>query len=409
MSTASPVASELASTPGRQRIELFDGLRGIAILLVVLSHGWTLWPTDWVDSHWLVRPLFRSGNTAVTVFLVTSGFLTFRTLSGHAGLVNMRPGVTLLRRVLRVGPSLWLMLLVLMLVATIDSTDETSRHDNVDSVLHVLTYTWNWYVQGNLLTSRPDFGHLWYLSVEMQSFVILTVLLYAMRRRTAGLALLLGGFYLLLTWWRFHVTDVEFVFQVLVRTTARMDAFVIGVLAAVCVPLLARLTLDPRHVSRVTLALLTALLPLVWWCAADPQGHGDSNFLGWGGTLLQLAFAGLMASVSLGGVSLRSTELFSRPRLVFLGRNSLLIYIWHYPVFVFVQRHTDEYVWPARAAIALAMTIVVCVAAHLLLERRVSRLLQQRWWRRLDNGLAPYGRELVRRRIAPSRAVSKAP
>ena len=84
----------------------------------------------------------------------------------------MRPGVTFVRRLLRVGPSLWVMLAVIMVVATFDPTDKTSNEDNLESVLHVVTYTWNWYVQANLLTSRPDFGHLWYLSVDMQAFVI---------------------------------------------------------------------------------------------------------------------------------------------------------------------------------------------------------------------------------------------
>ena len=50
-----------------RRVDLYDGLRGVAIVLVVLSHGWQLWPVDWIDSHAAVRPFFRNGNAGVSI------------------------------------------------------------------------------------------------------------------------------------------------------------------------------------------------------------------------------------------------------------------------------------------------------------------------------------------------------
>src|SRR5690349_24277304 len=85
------------------RVAALDGLRGIAIILVVLSHGWQLWPTEWIDDQVWLRPVFRSGNFAVTIFLVAAGFLTWTTLA-RRGAERIRPGVALVRRVLRVGP-----------------------------------------------------------------------------------------------------------------------------------------------------------------------------------------------------------------------------------------------------------------------------------------------------------------
>ena len=118
----------------------------------------------------------------------------------------MRADTTFVRRVARVGPSLWLFLVVAVVVAALDSSTDAWHADTGASVFHVVTYTWNWYVQANLVSSRPDFGHLWYLSVDMQAFVIMAVpVLYLLRRRPVGLLLALGGFYLLLVWWRFHV------------------------------------------------------------------------------------------------------------------------------------------------------------------------------------------------------------
>lgn len=358
--------------------------------MVILSHGWELWPIGFFDRHWVIRPVMRSGNSAVTVFLVVAGFLTYRALSSRGGLEAMRPGVTLIRRVVRVGPSLWVMLVVLMLVAAIDPTDKTSFSDNLASVGHVLTYTWNWYVEGNLLTSRPDFGHLWYLSVDMQAFVIMSVLLYVMRRRPVGVLFVLAGFYLLLTWWRFHVTHTEFVFKVLVRTTARMDAFVLGVLLAAALPFIARLPITRQTWSRVTLASGVALVPLLWWCAANPLDDGDLQFLTFGGTFLQLDLAVLMAGLTLGPGSSVVTRLLERPRLVSAGRNSLLLYIWHFPIYLFVKRHSDGWVWPARVLVAAVLIAAICFIAHRVVERRISRLLRHPSWKQLDQGFVPY-------------------
>lgn len=363
----------------RPRIDALDGLRGIAIVLVVLSHGWQLWPVEWIDAHAWVRPVFRSGNTAVTVFLVAAGFLTYRTLAPTGDLTRMRPDVALLRRLVRVGPSLWLMLLVLAAAWSLDGTlGEDSTYENSASFLHVLTYTWNWYVQDNLVASRPEFGHLWYLSVDMQAFIVVAGLLYALRRRPVGLLWALSGFLLLLTWWRVHVSGYEFVFQVLVRTSARMDPFVAGVIAAVALSLLQPRVHDVLVPRLVVAATAVALPPLVWYCSVDER------FLGLGVTLLELDLAVLFGAVGLGGGS--PWPLRSRA-LQLLGRNSLLLYIWHYPVFVFVERHAADLSWPMKSALGLAATAVVTLLTYWLLERRITTLMRHPAWRRLDAGI----------------------
>lgn len=377
-----------------RRVGLIDGIRGIAIVLVVLSHGWVLWPIERIDDTAWIRPLFRSGNFAVTVFLVAAGYLAYVSLASR-GLRQMRPGVTLVRRILRVGPSLWLLLAAVLVVSTLDSTDETAAGDNADSVLHVLTYTWNWYVQGNLLTSRPDFGHLWYLSVDMQAFVVMAAVLFMMRRRPVGVLFVLGGLLLLLTWWRFHVTDSEYLFQVLVRTSARMDPFVVGVMLGATLPLLRRVEMPQWAVRLTSVLSLVALVPLAFYCSRDER------FLGWGVTLLELDLALLFgAATLLTSVPRPITAMSARP-LAFLGRHSLLLYIWHYPVFTFLSRHTEDWAWFPRTVVALLITVAISLLAHRLVERRATELLRDPRWAEMQDGFAGYAR--IRTRVALAR------
>ena len=70
------VTSDLpVDTATRPRIEVFDGLRGIAIVLVILSHGWTIWPNTGVMGNGILRAPFSSGNFAVSIFFVIGSYL----------------------------------------------------------------------------------------------------------------------------------------------------------------------------------------------------------------------------------------------------------------------------------------------------------------------------------------------
>ena len=362
----------VTGTPVRQRLAAMDSLRGVAIIVVVLSHGWILWPIASIDANEWVRPVFRSGNFAVTIFFVVTGLLVHRSLSGH-GMPNMSVGLSVVRRVVRVAPVV-LVAVPVVVLASMFVDDPTPSRTNWKTMLHVFTYTWNWYVQTSAYESRWDLGHLWYLSVDMQAFVALTVIIYFVRRRPRAQVAVLSGLLLLLTWWRVQVTELEPVINVLLRTTARMDAIVVGMLLGAVLALVPRDAVSPRMLSLVGAGSLVALLPLLWYCS------DDLRFLHWGVTLLELDLALLVGSIALGARTLTWSRLAP---LSFLGRHSLVTYVWHYPAFAAVEARTRDWAWPPRTAVALLVTVALCVATHYLLERHVARLLTHPFWLRL--------------------------
>ena len=89
-------------TNASRRVAVFDGLRGIAIVLVVLSHGWTIWPSGYVYHHRPLDTLFRSGNFAVTLFFAVGAFAATTALMRRArSPQGLHPLVDVVRRYLR--------------------------------------------------------------------------------------------------------------------------------------------------------------------------------------------------------------------------------------------------------------------------------------------------------------------
>jgi len=352
-----------------------DGLRGFAIILVVLSHGWTLWPTSFITAHRWVEPIFNSGDSAVTIFLVASGFLLFRAIAASESKAQMGPLTVAVRRIVRVGPAMWVVLLAVMVVAAIDVTDAETKQTNRESLWHALTYTYNWLVQENLTGTRMDLGHLWYVSVDMQAVVIVAVIAFILRHRPTALLGTLSVLFVVLVMWRFHAYSVENIYIVLNRTTVRMDPFVIGALASALVPRLPPADKVYRYGALTCMALMA---PVLFWC------FRDASYLRWGGTVLEVLVAVLLVCVAL--APQRTRRIRGSGALLALGRMSLVIYIWHFPIFHFVSRHTYDWDWLWKVVVAVAATAVFSWVSQVVIERRVTRLLARPEWDGLRAG-----------------------
>jgi peptidoglycan/LPS O-acetylase OafA/YrhL len=110
---AAPLAPDAPTSGGR--IATLDGLRGLAILLVMFSHFAIANPPT---EHWINQALsraMRTGWIGVDLFFVLSGFLITGILvdaRGHAGYFRN----FYMRRVLRIFPLYYASLLVLVVV-----------------------------------------------------------------------------------------------------------------------------------------------------------------------------------------------------------------------------------------------------------------------------------------------------
>jgi peptidoglycan/LPS O-acetylase OafA/YrhL len=284
-----------------------DGLRALAVLLVIFEHTWAI-------------PGVKLGRVGVLLFYVLSGFLiTGILLQARAKAAGVSPlrqvlGAFYARRSLRIFPLCYLVLAAAVLLRIPPLPEHLGS---------LLTYTSNFATAAQGKWLAQPFGHFWSLAVEEQFYLFWPALVLFVPARfllPAMVAMILVGpasrFALLLT------TENYITFQVV--TPSCLDTLGAGSLLA----LLAQrggLAGQQRLLrgALVSGLVLFALIPPVTLLT------GKTFLCVFGDTACMLVFVWLVgrASTGFGGMARGALEL--RP-LVYLGTISYGVYIYHY-------------------------------------------------------------------------------
>ena len=165
------------------RIPALDGLRAIAVVLVMAGHGSEAYIPHLAESVWLA-PLLNA-SLGVRLFFVLSGFLiTTLLLREHQrnGSIDWR--AFLFRRCLRIWPALYTYLAVMLLLAALGILTISSGQ-----FLAAATFSWNyaslWLHYGTVQGSW-FLGHLWTLALEQQFYLIWPLVIVALGWRHAA-------------------------------------------------------------------------------------------------------------------------------------------------------------------------------------------------------------------------------
>ena len=375
--------SATPKTTVRDRVKVFDGVRGIAIILVVLSHAWLVWPHTRGEGQALgQRILLESGNYAVTIFFVVGAFLYTRNLLSRAAAqegTGLHPGVQVVRRLIRLTPGVAVLMLAAALLAVLEREPTYPDRDLGASARAILTYTWNWFVKDNPFSARADFGHLWYLSVDMQAFLVVLLLVWLLHKRPLWLVAGLAGLLAITLAWKAHVHETEGLYQALLRTNTRIDGPLTGALAACLVPYLQPLARWATWGAVGGVVTMFAVLPLT---------VDDVAYMTLPGAVLDASLAAIVISCTIAPVSVWLTRTLGAAPLAILGKRSLSVYIWHFPVFMyFGENYGSRWDKATVTAVALAIALLIAFAADVTLERGVSRVLSHPRWALLDRGI----------------------
>jgi peptidoglycan/LPS O-acetylase OafA/YrhL len=343
-----------------------DGLRGIAVVAVLLYHGGVSWA--------------RGGFLGVDLFFVLSGFLiTWLLLSEHGttGRISIRAFYA--RRARRLFPALALVLIVVAAYA-VGLAPRSQLEQLQGDLLAALGYATNWRLIGqdrgyfDAFAAPSPLQHTWSVAVEEQWYLlwppVMTGLLAVARRlRTHWLLGAATGVLCVASWVLTMVLAAPDIdpSRVYYGTDTRAHQLLLGALLAIVRQPLG-VQLSRRWRGRVTV-LGTAGLLWILWLATTVEDDGSSWLFDGGLGLVALAScAGILAAVQPDGWLVRA--LSSRP-LGAVGMISYGLYLWHYPVFVVLSATRTNAHGTALLLLRLAATTAVAIASYWLVERPI--------------------------------------
>lgn len=355
----------------RDHIPELDGLRAVAVSLVLLDHFGS---TGAFPSLWRVAPL---GWVGVDLFFVLSGFLITRILlatrtdSGYYRNFYIR-------RTLRIFPVYYCVLaLIFATILLYHHGVEYRRLAEWGNPLGPWVYLGNFQMAlvGHIqpvLSLTP----MWSLHVEEQFYLIFPLIVRHVRRQT--LVKILGGALLLspvlrLCLWHQYPTN-PFVEYVLLP--CRLDGLALGALIAVGVP---RVEVSRRILGAVSLAAVLAAFVLL-----STLGHRDwsSAFTR---TIGYSLFPWAFACCVLWTIRFRGrwpTNWLNTAPVQFIGKRSYAIYLLQFPVSgVFGALFGSMHFWSDEAVrfyFIAPTTVAAAALSWRFLEAPVLRL-KDRW------------------------------
>jgi peptidoglycan/LPS O-acetylase OafA/YrhL len=350
-----------------------DGVRALAVTAVLLFHGGV--------------SALPGGFLGVDAFFVLSGFLiTSLLLAEHAGTGRIRLAAFWGRRARRLLPALLVMLVVVTVAGRQllpDVEVGLLRGDGLAALAYVAN--WRMIYRGSdyfTQTAAPSpLQHTWSLGIEEQFYwlwplVVLVLLALAPRWRrravfavsvagAAGSAVAAAALY--------RPEDVN---RAYFGTDSRAQALLIGC-ALAAVPLT-----KGRRILGACAVLGTLGTAWLW-----THANGTDEWLYRGGlTAAALAVAAVLAH-AVASPAGPTARVLALPPLVWLGRISYGLYLWHWPLFQFVTADRTRLHGVALLALRCALTIAIATVSFYLIEQPVRR---GEWLRRLPR-LAPAG------------------
>jgi peptidoglycan/LPS O-acetylase OafA/YrhL len=360
------------------RVPAFDGLRGLAVAAVLLFHAEVSGA--------------RGGFLGVSAFFTLSGFLITSVLlsesrrTGRIGLRAFWAG-----RARRLLPAATVALAGVLVFGAL-AADAHQVRDLRGDVLGALGYVANWHfiIAGrsySALFSEPSpVLHFWSLAIEEQFYVVFPLLLFGafrlFRGRLAPIATVLGVATIgsvTLTFAFAQNTDRAYY-----GTDTRAAELLIGALLA----LLVVRWPGPRTVAgRRVLggAGLGALgLLLFWWSTVER----DDSWLYHGGLALHAVVTAVVIAAACAPTTVE--RLLAIGPVAALGRISYGVYLYHWPIFLWLSPQRVTLPFAALLALRLAVTLACAIVSFHLLEEpiRTRRVVLGAWPRVLTPAAA---------------------
>ena len=350
-----------------------DSLRALAVLAVIIYH---------VDVNYL-----PGGFLGVDLFFVLSGYLISSLIikeykkTGSVNLYNFY-----IRRARRLLPAVYFMITVGLVVMVL--FNEVLLHKSHLDAIFGYIYSSNWWYIFHKLDYFDSFGaqspfkHLWSLAIEEQFYMIFPLLFLLVNRKKKSkdgtfklnknfLYVVLG---LILVSLIAHILlfDINNISRIYFGTDTRAFSLLVGVVGAILYPM-------ERLHTKVTPQqnLIYSVISLVSIATLITVMIYTSEYNTWlyrGGFLL-VAILGLIVIISSGKQHTVMARLLSFKPVVFIGKISYSLYLWHFPILVLTTPvaeigNTNIYFVILR----VILTFVVAIVSYVFVETPIRKL-----------------------------------
>ena len=356
-----------------------DGVRAFAVIAVMMFHGGI--------------PHMDGGFMGVDAFFVLSGFLITSLLIGEwRQALTIKLGAFWARRARRLLPALLLMLLFVAFFASVIVPKGTYGALRLDA-LSTLLYVSNWhfilvnsnYFAENSATASPLL-HTWSLAVEEQFYLIWPLVVLGVMHFTRNLKVLFGlcvvAAIASAVWMHTVYNGGLNTNRAYLGTDTRSQCLFIGCAIAVGLVLLAQRSQEQGRLAKGEL-----------WRPTGSAGVAACGALGIAGaagavsiwllttSLSSFPYSGgfFLLGLSVGAVIVAAV---AAPRSIvprflalapirYVGRISYGLYIWHWPIFIWLNHERTGLIGWQLFAVRVAVTFGVSVVSFHLVERPI--------------------------------------
>ncbi|MGC1457419.1 MAG: acyltransferase [Steroidobacteraceae bacterium] len=346
-----------------------DGLRGVAVLLIIFLHYVT---TSGNFPYLGPRPValfLQSFWSGVDIFFVLSGFLIGGIIldSGDAGNFFR---IFYLRRALRILPVAYFTIAFAYLIIPVVNPTLLSL-SQVPPYAYLLFINNYWTAHG--LNFYPPLGPMWSLAIEEQFYLMAPAFILLVGRRARNVTLLAIVLVSPLLRMRdLHFSPWDFTFF-------RLDGFSAGMLAAVLVRSARFGEFAARSRTIINAAVISAVVATVLFDITP--SYSPAERVAYGISLNSAATAGVIVLLHLNRNSWLARGL-SWPWLVATGRVSYFLYLMHLPILMCVAT------LPCSRLIQALLGFGICL------------LCAWASWRFVESPLIRYGKRFLYRRPA---------
>lgn len=294
-----------------------DGIRGCAILLVLLFHCFktSFFPFSFITGI---------GWIGVDLFFVLSGFLITGILYDTKGSKNYLT-VFMLKRILRIFPLYYLALLIffmVLLIPNITSSNMYFHKGHFNDVIYYLTYTQNIRFALHGWGITDILNHFWSLAIEEQFYMIWPLIIMFSKKNKIILISTLLIVIALFTRNFFPERPFSYVF-----TLARIDSLAIGSLASILIR--RNIVFLNKYLFTIFMFSLTVLFSIVVFTRSVDLSN--IHFIRYGYTLFSVLFASIIIfTFDSKQIGKFTSRFFENGFLRFLGKYSYGIYVYHW-------------------------------------------------------------------------------